>query len=84
MVGRNTLRDTSYRPTQCNCGTNIFCSFRMAKTSNVYDVIMPLPSQALFSKDVFEFAIHNATKNNSPTVTLEGSIPFPLIPCFLT
>jgi len=39
----------------------------MAKTSNVYDVTMPLTSKALYPKDVFEFVIHNGTKNISYT-----------------
>jgi len=46
----------------------------MAKTLNVYDVTMPLTSTALYSKDIFEFAIHNGMKDISPAVTLEGSL----------
>jgi len=46
----------------------------MAKTSNVYDVTIPLTSKALYLKDVFEFAIHNEMKHISSAVTLERSI----------
>jgi len=45
----------------------------MAKTSNV---TMPLMSKALFTKDAFEFAIHNGMKIISPAFTMEGSIEF--------
>jgi len=41
---------------------------------NAYDVTMSLTSKALYSKDVFKFAIHNETKNICPAVNLDGSI----------